>query len=142
MSFALELEIDLRELRKKSDKAIKRNLMKSGAYVRTAMKRGLRKRKRISRPGERPSVHGHGGLRNIRFAWVETGRSVIVGVVAENAGDVPAALEHGGRAAVRFRKRGRRGRRRIRVIRARPFAAPALEDTADQLLEKFWGDSI
>lgn len=140
MRLILEWEGD--NVRRASDRAIKRNLMRSGAYVRTTMRRGLKRRRRISRPGEKPSIHTHGlnSLRNIRFGWDESTQTVVVGPVKFGSGTgVPAALEHGGRAVSK-----RKDRRRIikTIRRPRPYAFPALRETSDKLTERFWKDSI
>jgi hypothetical protein len=85
-------------------------LAKIGAFIRTTARRKvLRRRKRVSAPGEPPSVHSTdrvATLKNILFAYEPTKHRVIVGPVKLNqvnrmAGTtssepVPSILEFGG----------------------------------------------
>lgn len=88
------------------DKAKPAVLSKSGAFIRTAAKSSIRKRKKPSPPGKPPSSHT-GLLRRIFFAWDPSTKTVVVGPVKTNqvffdgqsqpvTGTVPGVLEHGG----------------------------------------------
>ena len=72
----------------------------------------IRRRKRVSRPGEPPSSHV-GTLRNLIYFGFDTReRSVVVGPTPLGAtGIVPPTLEYGGPAVVK--KNLRRQRRRV-----------------------------
>lgn len=99
-------------------------LSKAGSYVRQRMRSILRRRKRVSAPGETPSVHSTdpvATLKNIWFAYDPSSDSVVIGPVAINVfnllgpggdgppvgppglqkGVVPRLMEHGGREGVR-----------------------------------------
>jgi hypothetical protein len=86
----------------------------TGAFVMKTARRRIRRRKRISRPGESPSSHT-GLLRdNIFFAMSQNGRSVVIGPMALNTysivggkmqrGGVPNILEFGGTQHIRERR--------------------------------------
>lgn len=93
----------------------RRALSRAGAFVRRRARSRLRRRKRVSRPGESPSVHAQdriATLRNILFAWGPGSPSVVIGPVALHhvqstrlpdgtaavRGTVPELLEFGGTA--------------------------------------------
>ena len=127
------------------DRAALRNLSRAGSFIRTAARSSLRKRRRISRPGEPPSVHTAdrvATLKNIWFIYDPIQRSVVVGPVKlpgsrlrmSDRETVPALLEFGGTAMV-----GRR--RRVSRYAPRPFMGPAME----RELPKFaniWANSV
>jgi hypothetical protein len=86
-------------------------LSKFGAYVRTAAKSSIRKRKRASAPGSPPSSHTGLLKRFIYFGYDTAARSVVIGPVPLNQvsftedmrpvrGTVPESLEYGGTAYV------------------------------------------
>lgn len=135
------------------DKARRRILSKAGAFIRRRARSSIRRRKRVSRPGEPPSAHSGdkvATLKNILFAYDPQSNSVVVGPVRLNqmqdingflvAGTVPQVMEFGGTVGIREKQVGgkwvRRGRRKPRpgqpqrVRRAsyepRPFMGPAL----------------
>lgn len=93
-------------------KAESKNLSRIGAFIRTtARRRVLRRRKRVSSPGEAPSVHSKDPVRtlkNILFGLEPSTSSVIVGPVKLNqvnrVGDsvqpVPQILEFGGTVSI------------------------------------------
>jgi hypothetical protein len=94
-----------------------RRLSKIGAYVRQRGKSNLRRRKRVSRPGETPSVRSRDSfatLRNILFASDRTWESVVIGprvvpgarLKRSNRQTVPQLLEQGGQSLVTFTKVG------------------------------------
>ena len=89
--------------------ATRRVLSKFGAFVRTAARHSIRKRKAVSQPGNPPSSHT-GLLRNrIYFAYDPARQSVVIGPTPINqvtfdrdikpvSGIVPEILEYGGSA--------------------------------------------
>lgn len=152
-------------------KARAKNLSKAGAFVRTAARSSLRRRKAISSPGSPPSVHSKSPvatLKNVLFAWDPRSQSVVIGPVGMNAksvfqgsvqaGVVPRLMEFGGsqgiierqnrdgswaRADLRSRRRlgGVPMRTRTAQYQPRPFMGPAM----NQELPKFpelWRNSV
>jgi len=95
----------------------------AGAYIRKAAQHSIRRRKRISRPGEPPSSHT-GSLRGlILYGYDRAVPSVVIGPRKMGEGEAPALLEFGG-VVTRKVKGGRLRRMRYR---ARPFMGPAME---------------
>jgi hypothetical protein len=153
------------------DRARRRVLSRFGAFLRTAARSSIRKRKGASAPGKPPSSHTGILRRFLFFAWDPFARSVVVGPAAVNqvffggdgkplaGGTVPEVLERGGSIHVlEWLRRGQwsrvdlRRRRRIasenyptrlrRVsIAARPYMGPALEQERPRLAE-LWRDSV
>jgi hypothetical protein len=151
----------LREIEKRE----KRGLTRIGAFVRrTARSKMLRRRKRVSKPGQPPSVHSTdrvATLKNILFAYEPRNQSVVIGPVKLNQVNqrpsgvsipIPALMELGGRARIQeqapkgtdnWRRRDlRRNPRpwykyRTRVVRyrPRPFMQPALAENQDIISE-------
>lgn len=89
-------------------------LSRHGAFVQRRARSSLRRRKRVSLPGEPPSVHTDhpvASLKNIWFAYDPARQSVVIGPLRLNlhsaiwgpegrtltTGAVPGLLEHGGR---------------------------------------------
>lgn len=149
MVFRAELKWQPGKLIAAKEKAKKRNLIRAGAIVRRRMRSGLRRRKRISQPGERPSIHGSRSknLRFILFLYDERTRSVVVGPVKFSGGtDAPSVLEKGGTATIRRRRKPKDRRRSKRVVRVRvkprPYAVPALEESKEAIGPKIWKNSI
>jgi len=104
-------------------------LSKAGAFVRRRAKGLVRKRKRVSRPGEPPSSHAGHLRRLIFFGYDRAASSVVIGPLRFGQGEAPALLEFGG-IVTRERKAGRgrtMGARRTMRYRPRPFMGPALE---------------
>lgn len=127
---------DRRRIIDKVAKANRRNLSKAGAFIRRSAKSSIRKRKRISRPGEPPSSH-EGSLRRLIYFGYEPNReTVVIGPVRFGAGQAPALLERGGSTRL---KRGNKVR--IARYRPRPFMGPALEREAPKLAP-LWERSI
>lgn len=147
--FKASVKWDPRKLIAAKNKAKRRNLIRAGAIVRRRMRSGLRRRKRISRPGERPSIHGSRSknLRFILFLYDQRTESVVVGPVKFAGGtDAPAVLEKGGTATIRRRRRPKDRKRRKRIVRTRvkprPYAVPALDEAKDAIGPKLWKNSI
>lgn len=62
-------------------------LAEAGAFIRRSARSILRRRKRVSRPGEPPSVHSNlpqATLKNILFVYDRRSESMVVGPVALN----------------------------------------------------------
>ena len=95
------------------DSARRRALSKFGAYVRTRAKSSIRKRKRISHPGDPPSSHTGRLKKSIFFSYDQKNGSVVVGPLrfGKNAASV---LEHGGTS-------------NGKLYRARPYMKPAFD---------------
>lgn len=110
-------------------KANKQNLSKAGAFVRTAARDLIRKRKRISRPGEPPSSH-EGSLRRLILFAFDGKESVVIGPkLFKNQNPTgPSLLEFGGRLGKN-------------VYQPRPFMGPALEREADKFPD-LWANSV
>jgi hypothetical protein len=87
-------------------------LSRAGAFIQRRAKTSIRKRKRVSRPGEPPSSHV-GTLRDlILFGYDTSRRSVVVGPLPiGTVGIVPPTLEYGGPAV--SKKNPRRRQRRV-----------------------------
>jgi hypothetical protein len=87
-------------------------LSRAGAFIQRRAKSSIRKRRRVSRPGEPPSSHV-GTLRNLIYFGFDTRqRSVVVGPTpVGTVGVVPPTLEYGGPTTVK--KNLRRQRRRV-----------------------------
>lgn len=160
---------DTERVMRATTKAERTVLSRFGAFVRRAAKSSIRKRKRISAPGEPPSSHT-GVLRQfIFFAYEPERKNVVIGPALTNQlffdrnalpikGTVPSVLEEGGtvrilevqridggwrRADLRSRRRlaGRPTRLRRVDIEARPYMGPAYESTKQDLPE-MWQNAI
>jgi hypothetical protein len=114
---------DADAVKKKLDAGIRRVLSKAGAFVRTRARSSIRKRKKVSDPGQPPSSHEGSLKRLIFFAYDAGAQSVVTGPVRFGKGTAPQLLEFGG-DALRVYKSGRSKRQRYR---ARPFMKPAGE---------------
>jgi hypothetical protein len=123
------------------DVAERKVLSRIGAFVRRTARSSIRKRKRVSAPGQPPSSHTGLLKRFIFFAYEPTHHSVVIGParLSQKVGDAPSALEHGGRSRVVV-SRGKRQKRTV-TIRPRPFMGPALERNLDEFADE-WADSI
>lgn len=139
------------------DRASRKAISKSLAYIRTSQRSSLRRRKKVSRPGQTPSIHSrdpNASLKKILFAYDERTKSGVVGPVLLNSSKarmrlnkpLPAVLEAGGvltlneesydgqtwrQASLRRRRKPLpsyvKKRTRKVNIAARPSAGPALE---------------
>jgi len=122
------------------DLATRRVLSKFGAFVRTTARSSLRRRKRVSEPGQPPSSHTGLVKRFLFFGYEAVRKSVIVGPAKLNKPEprVLEHLEHGGRV----RRRNARTRKlETHVYRARPFMGPALKKELPKL-PAMWRNSI
>ena len=69
---AKQLFFDRRLVQNRMSKANRKALSKAGAFIRRRARSSLRRRKRVSAPGQPPSVHSTDGvatLKNILFAY-------------------------------------------------------------------------
>jgi len=124
---------------RKVDATTRRVLSKFGAFVRRAARSSIRKRKRVSAPGQPPSSHTGLLKRFIWFGYDPRKESVVIGParLSQNGrGEAPALLEYGGVTPVTHR-----GKRRQGKVRPRPFMNPAFENELPKL-PAMWRDSI
>jgi hypothetical protein len=80
------------------DAATRKVLAQFGAFVRTRARSSMRRRKKISEPGQPPSAHDGKLKQLIFFAFDPGAKSVVIGPALLNGanGEVPALLEYGG----------------------------------------------
>jgi hypothetical protein len=159
---------DRRKVKDAADRAERRNLLRFGAFVRRTAKFSIRKRKKVSDPGDPP--HSHTGIlrRFIFFGLADNDSNVVIGPAKTNQvffdadgkpvrGTVPQVLEEGGRIRVlevfrfgRWERADLRSRRRLgglptrlRTVKiaARPFMGPALRENLPKV-DDIWRNSI
>ena len=118
------LFFDVPRVRRAMDAATRRALGKAGAFIRRRAKTSIRKRKKVSQPGNPPHSHAGHLRRLIFFAYDPAGQTVVIGPVPFRKGEAPRLLEFGG---VTTRRPGSAGRARRMVYRKRPFMGPAME---------------
>ena len=137
------LFFDSAKVQAATGRAERRVLSRFGAFVRRTARSSIRKRKRVSEPGQPPSSHAGFLKRFIFFAYEPQRRSVVIGPVrlGQKIGDAPAALEHGGPSQAMAR--GRRHKRQVRAvtIRPRPFMGPAFAREQPKL-PAMWANSV
>lgn len=141
-----ELRIEWRKLEQAKARSVRSGITKGLVFIRTRAKSSIRRRKRISKPGEPPSAHAKGlGIKSIFWVYNSFEMAGEVGPIkiavdrrgAIATGTVPGVLEGGGTVTYPAKKvltKGRSGtwelqkrkKRRVR-IRPRPFMVPALE---------------
>jgi hypothetical protein len=122
------------------DSAKRKVLSQAGAFIRTAAKSSIRKRKGTAPPGKPPHSH-EGSLRKlILFGYDRASDSVVVGPVGFARSTAPRAMEHGGETVVHSRRKGRLVSLRVKIA-ARPFMAPAMEKERPKL-PLLWRNSI
>lgn len=141
---------DRAKIQAEVDRNERRELSKIGAFVRRRARSSLRRRKRVSLPGEKPSIRSRdsASLKTILFGYVPQSHSVVIGPVKLNGSNlgnstVPNLLEFGGRTTVHesryydrrmpwhqgIWKQGPVEHRKRNVrIRSRPFMGPAFEE--------------
>ena len=134
-----DIFFDGRRIIRRMEQANRRALMRGGAFIRRRARSSIRKRKKVSDPGQPPSSHT-GRLKGlVLFAYSPTTETVVVG--PRRTGDSNQAgetLEHGKTVT----RHERRRRRRMRY-RARPFMGPALEkEIAAGSFPKLWANSV
>jgi len=127
-------------VRRSVDAAKRRVLSRAGAFVRTAARTSIRKRKGSAPPGRPPHSHEGSLRRLILFGYDRDTDSVVVGPVGFKKSVAPRALEHGGTTVVVSRRGGRLQRRKVRID-ARPYMAPALEREQPKL-PRLWRNSV
>lgn len=141
------------------DRATRGAISKSLAFVRTRQRSLIRKKKKVSSPGQPPSSHSSdpvASIRNILFAYDARTKSGIVGMVqlngrrsmVDSGKELPELLEFGGTMRIfeasydgrywfspspRARRKltAKHTRRRTAVMRPRPSAGPALKIESD-----------
>ena len=98
----LDMFFDTDRVKRAADTATRKVLSKAGAFIRTAAKSSIRKRKAISAPGQPPSSHTGLLKRFIFFGYDADRKIVVVGPMRLNqkVGAAPEALEHGGQSVV------------------------------------------
>lgn len=134
-----QMFFDSKKVRRATDRATRRVLSKFGAFVRRTARSSIRKRKRISRPGEPPSSHMGLLKKFIFFGYEPAKRSVVIGparLTQSGRGEAPSLLEYGGGTTLK-----RRGRRRRARYKARPFMGPAFGKEKPKL-PAMWRSSI
>lgn len=124
--------LDRAPIERAVDRARGQALKRAGAFVRTAAKRSIRKRKKSSRRGQPPHSHAGHLRRLIFFAFDPQAKTVIVGPLPFKQGEAPNLLEFGGRTH-------RDGRSLDYGKRA--FMLPALEAEAPKF-PALWRDSV
>src|SRR5690554_6222616 len=134
MSSGIAVNIDFRlffdrdAVIRQTEKAKRKNLAQAGGFTRLVARRSIRKRKRVSTPGQPPSSHQGDYRRSIFFAYEPHRDSVVIGPRADYGSrttnpTVPEMLEFGGVV-----RRGGQTRR----YRARPHMGPALEQAEER----------
>jgi hypothetical protein len=109
-------------------KAERQQLSKWGAYVRTRSKQSIRKRKKVSLPGQPPSSHEGSLKRLIFFAYDKQDAEVVAGPLLFSSRPGADLLEFG-------------GRRYGKSYKARPYMRPAA-DSVNKDLPDIFANSI
>lgn len=121
------------------DRTTRRVLSKIGSYVWRAAKSSIRKRERISQPGQPPSSHTGLLQRFIFFAYEPDDKTVVIGPVKLSkpvSNTTLPSLEHGG-----YSLRKKHGKIHRVSVRARPFMQPALQQELPKLPE-MWRNAV
>jgi len=120
------------------NRATRKVLSAFGAFVRTAAKHSIRKRKAVSHPGQPPSSHAGHLRRLIFFGYDPARKSVVIGPTPfRSEVEAPPLLEYGGRA----RRKDRKGKKVTATYGARPFMSPAFEQEKTKL-PALWANSV
>jgi len=125
------------------DNAKRKVLSKAGAFIRTAAKTSIRKRKGSAPPGAPPHSHAGHLRRMILFGYDKPNDSVVVGPVGFKKSEAPNVLEYGGDTVVFRRLGGRGGKLTSQKVKIapRPYMAPALEKERPKL-PLLWRNSV
>jgi len=125
------------------DGAKRKVLSKAGAFIRTAARTSIRKRKGSAPAGKPPHSHEGSLRRLILFGYDKAADSVVVGPVGFKKSVAPNVLEYGGDTVVLRRVGGRGGKLTSQKVKiaARPYMAPALEQERPKL-PLLWRNSI
>ena len=134
-----QLFFDSRAVMDATDRATRKVLSKFGAFVRQTAKQSIRKRKKVSQPGQPPSSHTGLLKKLIYFGYDPAARSVVIGPapLRGRGSEAPPLLEYGGRARLTDRK----GKSKLATYRARPFMGPAYEQEKKKL-PGLWSGSV
>lgn len=141
---AKSMFFDTKAVMSAAERGTQRVLSKFGAFVWRKSRQSIRKRNRVSTPGQPPSGHGEQLLKkNIFFMYERARQNVIIGPILLNGriGDAPAALEHGGTTQILAGPRRAREIRRIE-IEQRPYMGPAFQEVVTKELPDLWKNSI
>lgn len=180
VKYKVEFKFDPMKVERSFERGRKKVLMRGGAIVRTIARRSIKKRKwkkkpkrskrtdiyqheympsvtMLSKPGGLPFAHAASsrtGLKDIRYAYDYSTKSVVVGTVKYpgSKSDAPSKIEHGGtsrkiiphwaRAAKRKHNIQTSGAYRFNQrVRKRPYMQPALE-TFSSNYPQLWRDSL
>ena len=125
------------------DNAKRKVLSKAGAFICTAAKTSIRKRKGSAPPGAPPHSHEGSLRRLILFGYDKPNDSVVVGPVGFRKSEAPSVLEYGGDTVVLRRVGGRGGKLTSQKVKIapRPYMAPALEKERPKL-PLLWRNSV
>ena len=136
-----ELFFDAPRVLSAVDSATRAVLSKFGAFVRTAAKHSIRKRKAVSQPGSPPSSHVGTLRRLIFFGYDPERKSVVIGPTpfagTTGTAEAPPLLEYGGRA----RRKDRKGRTVTVTYQPRPYMSPAFEQEKPKLPD-LWAGAV
>jgi len=138
----IDMFFDSPKVLRAADRATRTSLSKAGAFVRTAARSSIRKRKRVSEPGQPPSSHTGLLRRGIMFGYEASRKTVVIGPrrLGGKIGQAPDALEHGGTSVVVSGLRAKRKKRIVRIA-ARPFMGPAMAQEAPKFAG-LWANSV
>ena len=130
---------DRKAVLRATDRATRKVLSRFGAFVRRAARSSIRRRKRVSKPGQAPTSWTGLLKKFLFFSFDRQSRSVVVGPVRLNrsGGEAPGLLEYGGSSP----RRDRKGKRPVMRYRPRPYMGPAFEKEKPKL-PQMWRDSI
>jgi len=139
--------VDVRKVAERMDKKERRVLYKAAAFARTTMKRGQRKRKKVSSENDYPSAHA-GQLRNLVVFSVDAndGSAVVGPTSFKTDSDVkllggvqtiPELINSGGSVAATVR-----GKTVIQSYEPRPFVDKSVGVAAANLLTLMESESF
>lgn len=144
-SVSRNMFLDRPEIMKQMDKRTRKVLNRLGGYTRRTARNSIKKSRskkgdqRPPSPPGQPPLSRTGKLREIRYGYDRSTKSVVVGPVILGGtiapGQAPRALEQGGRSVIRDGK----GRRTV-YVKPRPYMKPAF-DKAIEKLDQFWADA-